>query len=336
VSSALIVARLGLALVFAVAGATKLIDHAGSRDAFVEFGLRRPGAAALARVLPLVELALAVLLVLAPTAQYAAGAAALLLVVFDVAIARVLRQGRAPECHCFGQAQSQPVGPGILVRNGVLAAVGLFVLIGGPGPSLTRWLSDTSAQGVALAATAALAGALAYASLLLWRENRRLRNPRAANAIRAVQQGDAAPAVELVEPGGTTWSAPDMWRGNQAVVMFMSSGCQPCIGLLPQVARWRQMLEGRLAIHVVVSGDQAVVAELRREHDVPLLYDDGARAVEAFGVSATPGAVEIDPQGRVAVPPVAGAPAVEALIRAALRRPDGAAQLRVIDVPASG
>ena len=55
--SFLLIARLLLALVFASAGAAKLADRAGSRQAIVDFGLPTRLASPLGVLLPLCELA---------------------------------------------------------------------------------------------------------------------------------------------------------------------------------------------------------------------------------------------------------------------------------------
>ena len=59
---ALLVCRLGLAAVFAVAGAAKLADRKGARRAALDFGVPKALAGPLAIAIPIAELAVAVLL----------------------------------------------------------------------------------------------------------------------------------------------------------------------------------------------------------------------------------------------------------------------------------
>ena len=66
--AALLVARLLLALVFAVAGVAKLVDRTGARQAIIDFGLPRALASPLGILLPLCELAVAAALIPQPTA----------------------------------------------------------------------------------------------------------------------------------------------------------------------------------------------------------------------------------------------------------------------------
>src|SRR3954454_7535376 len=80
--SFLLAAQLVLAAVFALAGVTKLLDLNGSRRALVEFGVPERAAPVAGLLLPLTELAVAVALVLHPTARWAGLAAFILLGAF--------------------------------------------------------------------------------------------------------------------------------------------------------------------------------------------------------------------------------------------------------------
>ena len=79
-NTALLIARVLLALVFASAGVAKLADRSGSRQALIDFGLPRSLAAPLGILLPLAELEVAAALIPVATAWWGAmGALALLL-----------------------------------------------------------------------------------------------------------------------------------------------------------------------------------------------------------------------------------------------------------------
>ena len=127
--SLLIISRLLLSTVFVVAGVGKLADNSGSRKAIIDFGIPDFLSPFLAICLPIVELALAIALIPTFTAWWGALGSLILLLAFSVAIGVNLVQGKKPDCHCFGQMHSKPVGISTLVRNGVLA--GLSVLIVG-------------------------------------------------------------------------------------------------------------------------------------------------------------------------------------------------------------
>ena len=115
----ILASRLLLAAVFVVAAFGKLADRDGTGKTMVAFGMPAPAAPALAVLLPIAELAVAVLLLPAASALAGALGALTLLLVFSVAIAANLARGRTPDCHCFGQVHSEPVGARTLARNGL-------------------------------------------------------------------------------------------------------------------------------------------------------------------------------------------------------------------------
>src|SRR2546425_9677417 len=127
-SVVLLLARLLLATVFAVAGIAKLLDRAGSRKSAGDFGVPTFLAKPLAFVLPLVELACSVALLRGRWAWFGASGALAMLSVFIAAIAVSLARGRKPDCHCFGQLHSAPIGWTTLSRNAVLAGLAALVV----------------------------------------------------------------------------------------------------------------------------------------------------------------------------------------------------------------
>src|SRR4051812_25156461 len=163
--AALLIARLVLAGVFALAGVAKLSDLKGSRQAIIDFGVPPAMAAPLGLLLPLAELSVAATLLPASTAWWGALGALALLSVFVVGITYNLARGRKPDCHCFGQLHSAPAGWKTLARNGALAAVAGFILwegnYGVAGPSALSWVGALSA-----AQLLALLGGLVVLSLL--------------------------------------------------------------------------------------------------------------------------------------------------------------------------
>jgi uncharacterized membrane protein YphA (DoxX/SURF4 family) len=100
--SALLLARLLLAAVFAVAGVAKLADRPGSGQAMRAFGVPARLAAPLGTILPLVELSIALALIPTASAWWGALGALALLLLFIAGIAVSLAHGQHPDCHCFG------------------------------------------------------------------------------------------------------------------------------------------------------------------------------------------------------------------------------------------
>ena len=108
----LLVARLLLTGVFAMAALAKLVDRAGSRRALIDFGVPAALAPPLAVLLPLAEFAIAAALVSVASAWWGALGALTLLFLFTAVIGVHLARGRNPNCGCFGRLFSAPTGPG--------------------------------------------------------------------------------------------------------------------------------------------------------------------------------------------------------------------------------
>lgn len=135
----------GLAAMFAWAGSAKLRAPRRTARSFRALGVPP----ALARVLPVVELALAIALVVAPITAVVAIAA---LAGFSVVLGRAEIGVR---CACFGRGSSEPVSWVQLVRNALLALAAAAAATAAPVvPSLA---------GVLTAAGIAAAGGLVLA-----------------------------------------------------------------------------------------------------------------------------------------------------------------------------
>jgi hypothetical protein len=129
---------LGVAAVFAWAGAGKLAAPKRARRAFRRLGV----APSLARVVPVVELALAAAIVVVPVTALAAAA---LLGAFTVVLARA---DDGVGCACFGSASTTPISWVHLARNALLIGASLAASTATPDvPALAAVLCAT---GVAI------------------------------------------------------------------------------------------------------------------------------------------------------------------------------------------
>jgi thiol-disulfide isomerase/thioredoxin/uncharacterized membrane protein YphA (DoxX/SURF4 family) len=341
--SVLLAARILLAAVFALAALTKLADLRGSRDAVAGFGVPAPLAGPLGLLLPIAELAVAVLLLPAATARIGALGATLLLAVFVIAIGRSLARGAATDCHCFGQLHSEPVGWRTLARNGVLAGIAVFVVVAGRshvGPSATAWIGGLSDAGVVAVggglALALLAGAASAAWLALLRQNGRLllridelearldaagvRAPAPAHAHVGLPLGEQAPAFTLSGLYGETVTLASLTAAERPVMLlFTDPTCAPCNALMPQLAAWQREHAEDLTLAVLTRGSAEDNRAKMREHGIANVWvDDQLTVYEAYEANGTPGAVLIDVQGRIASAVVAGTGPIGELVGAAL------------------
>jgi hypothetical protein len=162
-------AALVLAGVLLWAAAAKLSRPRTTAAAFAGLGV--PGA----RVVPWVEVVVAVALVVRPSAG--APAAGGLLAAFTVVLVRAVRRGVEVGCACFGGTASLPVSSREVARN-----AGLLVLA---GAAVGARASMPALAEVILVTTAAALGAVGLVALSVRREIGRLWDNRLAGEAAA-------------------------------------------------------------------------------------------------------------------------------------------------------
>ena len=364
-ATALLIARLLLALVFVVAGMAKLADRAGSRQGLVDFGVPATLATPLGILLPLAELAVAVALIPASTAWWGAIGALALLLLFVAGIGVNLARGRKPECRCFGQLHSAPAGWSTLLRNGVLAAVAGFIVWQGResvGPSALSWLRALSTiQLLGLIGGLLLLGLLAgvgWFLVHLLRQNGRLMVrlesleqritsgegaplDQAEPAENGAQQapglpvGTAAPTFKLEGLYGETLTLEALRaRGKPLVLLFTDPNCGPCNALLPEIGRWQQEHAEKLTVSLISRGTPEENRTKSSEHGLTgVLLQEDWEVSEAYQVEGTPSAVLVQHDGTVGSPVVAGPEPIQSLVARTVGAP--APELPVQPQPAA-
>jgi len=340
----LLVARLVLAATFLLAGVTKLIDLAGSKKAMRDFGLPISIADVAGIALPVAELVVAVLLLPVATAWSGALGALVLLAAFLAGIGYNLAQGRTPDCHCFGQVHSEPIGPATIARNGVLAVLAAMVLIGGwndPGPSVVGWWRDLATAGrvgtvAAVVAFVALA-VEAWFMLQLLQQNGRLllrlealesgvangEAPNPASPAAGLPVGSAAPEFSLPDLDGETVSLTALRAaGKPVMVLFTDPGCGPCTALMPEVAQWRRDHAGAFTMALVSRGSRDANLARAEAHGLGRMLLQEQREVAArYRMEGTPAAVLVRPNGTIGSSPAFGADAIRALVTMTTTQP---------------
>jgi uncharacterized membrane protein YphA (DoxX/SURF4 family) len=144
----LLILRLALAAVFGTAGIAKLFDPAGSAKAAADFGVPPLFTRTVAYMLPAAELLIAGSLLFVQFSWFGAIGAAGLLLVFTIGMLVQLAKGNAPDCHCFGQIHSEPVGKASIARNVAFLLLAAFLVISGKDRQGINFL--TSNQDVML------------------------------------------------------------------------------------------------------------------------------------------------------------------------------------------
>jgi uncharacterized membrane protein YphA (DoxX/SURF4 family) len=141
-------ARLGLAAVWLVAGASKVGDLAASGRAVNAYQvLPYDAATVIGAALPFVELALGVLLLLGLATRLTAAISTALLLVFIAGISSAWARGLAIDCGCFGsggklaEGQAPSYLPEILRDLGFLVLAGFLMVWPRTPVSVDGWLS---------------------------------------------------------------------------------------------------------------------------------------------------------------------------------------------------
>ena len=338
----LLLARLALFGVFAVAGLTKLANLGGSRKMMRDFGLPEALARPAGVALPIIELLIAALLLPVATAGVAAVGAFSLLVLFDAGIAYNLARGRTPDCRCFGQIHASPVGPRTLIRNAVLAIVALPVAIrglaGDGGASLVAWFGDMSGAGWALllgglVLAAVLAGIGWLLTHLLGQNGRllvRLDALEAALGERGMlapadadEEGDEglpvgapAPAFALTGLHGETMTLDALRApGKPVLLVFTDPNCGPCNALMPDVGRWQREHAAKLTTAIITRGTADANRAKMAEHGVThVLLQKGDEVADAYGADGTPTGVLVRPDGTIGSAAAPGGEAIRTLV----------------------
>jgi len=328
-------ARLLLIAAFGAAGLGKLMDRNGSRQAIADFGVPTGAASAVGLILPLVELSIAALLVPNGSARWGAAAALGILCVFILAIAINLARGRKPNCHCFGQLHSSPIGWPTVVRNGSLALVAVLVLWPGPGGNGGMHpisVAAGSATGTWIAVIVAFA-ALGVALLDSWltlnvvsQQGRFLVRLEALETAAGVGPGsglpvgDQAPAFDLRSMTGDRVSLVALLSSSPMLMLvFTNADCAPCDALLPDVARWQREYIDNVQLAVIGRGSLEANRARADQHGLQMVLLQKEREVAAaYHVESTPAAVLIAADGRIASRIAYSAERIEALLTHAI------------------
>jgi peroxiredoxin len=245
--------------------------------------------------------------------------------------------GRAPDCHCFGQLHSEPVGPSSIARNVALGALAAFVVVGGrngAGTSATDWfgaLTGAERAGVVMGAIA-----LALLALQTWflanlvRQNRaliaRLQTVGSGAEMETAEEtarqlgllvGSTAPTFRLPDIDGREMALGDLRaQGKPVMLVFTDPDCGPCNALMSEVGTWQRKYESELTIAVVSRGGLESNRGKRHQFELELVLLQSDHEMErAYEVSGTPAAVIVQPAGIVGSPVAAGADQIRGLLQ---------------------
>lgn len=327
-----LLSRAVLAAVFAVSGVAKLTTRAKTRESLVGFGAPAPLAGVSADLLILSELAVAALLLPIATIEYGGIGALVLLTVFSAAIAVNLLRHHKPNCNCFGQLHSAPIGWSTFARNVVLGAIAGLVVFGGRDPKAISFLAWKPSLGTvfSLLDLVLLVGIGAFLLQIMRQQGRvllRLEAIEQAAGIKAsapeavvprfgLPLGTQAPEFELNGLDGGRSSLSGLLQAQKPVLLlFTHPDCGPCQALLPDLANWQRDLAEDATIAVIAEGAAAANrAKLEPFGIKTVLIQEAREIAERYQAYGTPAAVVVDALGLMASYVAQGGDAVRTLM----------------------
>jgi peroxiredoxin/uncharacterized membrane protein YphA (DoxX/SURF4 family) len=352
VELALLVARLLLGVVFLLAGAAKFGDPKGSSKALSDFGLPPRLAQPSSLLLSAAEIAVAITLVPVSLAWYGACGALALLSVFVLSIGVTLSQGRKPECYCFGQLHSVPVGWSTLARNGILAAPAAWLVFRGRlgvGPSLWGHLASAGASE-----RKAFIVAACVVCFMLFRALRRREHPVSGVFAVGAQPGSESQRAAKDRPGAPLRDRELPWSGSPGripptgnglpigtrapefelpgmtgekrslqalreqrktiLLVFSSPYCEPCQALLPNLSRWVRECNESLNMVIVSRGTaKENLTKLKGVEISRVLLQHDLEVADVYDCVNTPAAVLVGTDGLIQSDLAVGAVAIKEL-----------------------
>ena len=317
----LLLLRLGLAAVFGVAGIAKIFDPDGAKKAFADFGVPAPLVRPVAFLLPLFELAIAGTLLFAPSSWFGAIGASALLLVFTAGMLYQMAKGNAPDCHCFGQIHSEPVGVSSIVRNLVMLVPALILVLQGrtgQGLDIIRSDQDILYAAVGIAVIVLLLAAVLFLKSVSEQQKQIMRRIELMELIgrqggdveredighprEGLPLGALVPDFELPDLDGKTVSLNDIKADKKPVVfIFVAPTCTPCRALLPQFEEWQRELSDKVKF-VFISNRTAKDnrAKFGGDAEKLILLQKDREVADLFRAKWTPMAVLMDTNGRIA------------------------------------
>jgi uncharacterized membrane protein YphA (DoxX/SURF4 family) len=150
IASLALLLRLALGGTFVLAGCTKLIQPRFFRDFVGQFVRRDSLVRTLPAVVGLGEIVLGTVMIAGIRTRLVATLTIVVLLGFSAILLVSLHQGRSTSCGCFGSLDERPISGTTLVRNALLGAAGLFILITNPAGVTSIQVLTGSAELVAL------------------------------------------------------------------------------------------------------------------------------------------------------------------------------------------
>ncbi len=333
----LLLIRIFLFAIFAVAGVGKLLDLEGSEKAVKAFGIPDDFAKFFSMALPFAEIVFAFCFLFTSFSWLGAIGATILLLTFTGGIIAQMAQGNAPDCHCFGAIHSEPVSKKSLIRNIIFALLALFLVAQGrddQGLGFSDLTNEMAIQLIIGLAIVGLLGAVVYflkkiseqqtqiarriemLEVLSHEGGREVEREDVSNPHDGLPLGAPAPDFAAQDLSGRIVSLESLLIKNKpSLLFFVSPSCIPCQSLLPEIENWQNELRDKINFVFVSKGkDKENAEKFGGTNFKQILLQKDNEIAESFKAVWTPTAVLVNADGSIASYPAAGDAAIRSLI----------------------
>lgn len=330
----LLLLRIFLAVIFFIAAVGKLFDLEGSEKANKAFGVPESLAKPLAILLPILEISVAILLLFIGTSWFGAIGGTLLFTIFIGGMLWQLKQGNAPDCHCFGQIHSEPVSSKSILRNAAFLVLSLALVFSGrqnQGLALSG-SADVMQIIFGLIIVGILIVAILYLSIIKQQQTEILRrldilemyggegggqerenvgNPSEGLPIGAPLPNFIMPTAE----GAVIKLEQILLKRKPMLFINVSPSCKPCEALLPEIEVWEKELSEQIEFVFITRGSKNENLEkFGSDISRTILIQDDNELADLMEIRWTPTALFANKNGVVASHPAAGDAAIRELI----------------------
>lgn len=330
----LLIIRLVLFAVFALAAVGKFLDLKGSEKAVKDFGTPEEFAKTFAIALPFAEIVFAFCFLFVSASWVGAIGGLILLLSFTGGMIWQMARGNAPDCHCFGQIHSEPVSWKMLVRNIIFSLLALFLIAQGrndQGLSLSDSNSDAMQLILSFLVLTLVVAALFYLKKVLDNQGEivrrlgllevlshdgmQLERNEAGSPHDGLPIGAPFPDFELTDTSGKSVTLASVLNTSRpAVFFFVSATCEPCKALVPEMERWEAELGERVNFIIVSSGTVDANAAKFAVFSDDVVLQKNREIAEAVHARWTPSALFVRANGTIGSHVAAGDVAIRELI----------------------
>jgi len=310
-------AQFSLTLLFLVSGIAKLFALASFRETLNNFGVpaiwQIPGS----YFIPASELLLAIALQINAVAQWSACGMLLLLSIFSLAIFWQLRNGKNPQCNCFGQLRPSAISWRTLMRNGAFIAVTSLVLWVQPSPlSFAMALEQTLLLTIAWLILTSQTALIIYLFLQQHTLSQRVieLESRPFAPVKGLPVGTQSPDFKALDLQGEPIAFSSLLEaGKMTVLVFFDANCQPCLTVVDSVKKWQRTYAKKLNFVLLGRGINTP-SDLENYTGLSVLRQNDREISNQFQVSSIPSAVLLDEKGIIKSPLSIGGVAIEQLV----------------------